>query len=43
MERATAVARKRVGDGGTAIEQAQEEMSNTDHAGLTTTNPEIKS
>jgi len=40
VERETAVARKRVEDAETAIEQRQEDMSNVEKAGLTTREPE---
>jgi len=40
MSRETAVARKRVEDAETAIEQKQEDMSNVEKAGLTTREPE---
>ena len=40
VDRETAVARKRVEDAETAIEQKQDDMRNADKAGLTTTKPE---
>jgi len=40
VERETAVARNRVQDADTAINQAQEEMRNAENAGFTTTQPE---
>ena len=40
MERETAVARKRVEDGETAVKQKQGDMRNAEKAGLTTTKPE---
>jgi len=40
VERETTVARKRVEDAETAIEQEQDDMRNAEKAGLTTTKPE---
>ena len=40
VERETAVARKRVEDAETAIKQKQDDMSNVEKVGLTTTEPE---
>jgi len=43
VERETALARKRVEDAETAIQQVQDDMRNAEKAGLTTTKPETTS